>query len=111
MSDPHQMLLPGALPPVVGVATRGESPLKQRLRRAERRQRLRAYALIAPLLLFVLLSFLVPIGMMLANSVVDPVVAEVLPRTAALLERLPARAQVPDEPLFAALAEDMKAAA
>ncbi|WP_128002315.1 ABC transporter permease [Piscinibacter defluvii] len=114
MSDPHLVTFaaPAGLARAVGAdAADGRSPLKQRLRRAERRARLRAYALIAPLLLFILLSFLVPIGMMLVNSIHDPLVSDVLPRTARLLDRLPAQAQVPDEPAFAALAEDMKAAA
>lgn len=115
MSDPNLMLLPSALLAVATTARSGEGgadpALKRRLRVAERRARLRAYALIAPLFAFIALSFLVPIGMMLLNSVHDPVVSEVLPRTAALLEQMPARAQVPDEPVYAALAADMKAAA
>ena len=111
MSDPHLMSLPSPGVLVPALPGGGASALKARLRRAERRQRLRAYALIAPLLLFVLVSFLLPIGVMLADSVQDPVVSEVLPRTDALLGRLPAKAQVPGEPVFAALAADMKAAA
>jgi putative spermidine/putrescine transport system permease protein len=82
--------------------------LKRRLRRAELRQRLKAYGLILPLFVFMLLTFLVPIGLMLFNSVSDPVVADALPRSAPLLRAMPAEQGVPDEPLFAALAADMK---
>lgn len=84
--------------------------LKAKLRRAELRHRLRAYALILPLALFTLLTFLVPIALMLFNSIDDPVVADALPRSAALLRAQPAGSGVPDEPVFAALAADMKAA-
>lgn len=82
--------------------------LKSRLRHAELRKRIGAYALILPLALFTLLTFLVPIGLMLYNSVDDPVVAEALPRSSALLRVQPDDAGVPDEPVFEALAADMK---
>lgn len=84
--------------------------LKRKLRKAESRQRLRAYALILPLFLFTLLVFLVPIGLMLFNSAHDPVVHDALPRTSALLEAVPEGPQVPDELVFEALAADMKQA-
>ena len=87
------------------------SQLKARLRKAESRQRLRAYALILPLLVFTLITFLVPIGLMLYNSVHDPVVHDALPRTSALMKNIPQGAGVPDEAVFAALAADMKLAA
>lgn len=84
--------------------------LKIRLRKAESRQRLRAYALVLPLFLFTLLTFLVPIGLMLFNSTHDPVVHDALPRTSALLEALPEGPEIPDELMFEALAADMKQA-
>lgn len=84
--------------------------LKRKLRKAESRQRLRAYALILPLLLFTLLTFLVPIGQMLFNSTHDPVVHDALPRTSALLQTLPEGGDIPDEQVFQALASDMKQA-
>jgi len=82
--------------------------LRRRLHRAELRQRLRAYALVLPLLLFTLLTFLVPIGLMLVNSVHDPLVADTLKRSAPLLRALPTGTTSPDEAVFAALAADMK---
>lgn len=84
--------------------------LKRRLRLSELRQRLRAYALIAPLFLFTLLTFLVPIGMMLFNSVDDPVVTNAMPRFTMLLRTMPVSEDIPGEQTFAALAEDMKLA-
>lgn len=84
--------------------------LRSQLRRAELRQRLRAYALVLPLFLFTLLTFLVPIALMLVNSVHDPLVADNLPRSAPLLRAMPAGTTSPDEAVFAALAADMKQA-
>ena len=84
--------------------------LKHQLRRAEFRQRLRAYALVLPLFLFTLLTFLVPIALMLVNSVHDPLVADSLPRSAPLLRALPEGTASPEEDVFAALAADMKRA-
>ncbi len=84
--------------------------LKRRLRLSEFRQRVRAYALIAPLFLFTLLTFLVPIGMMLFSSVSDPVVTEAMPRFTQLVRSLPSDQRIPGEQVFTALAEDMKLA-
>ena len=55
--------------------------LGQRLRKAERRGHLWAYALIAPLFIFVALSFLLPLGTVLLNSVYDPIIPDNLART------------------------------
>lgn len=86
------------------------SLLRRQLRQAEFRQRLRAYALVLPLFIFTLLTFLVPIALMLVNSVHDPLVADSLPRSAPLLRALPEGTASPDETVFAALAADMKQA-
>ena len=89
-----------------------QTGLIRRLRQAEWRGRLRAYALIAPLFVFVALSFLLPLGSVLLNSVYDPVVPDGLPRTfKALADWNGPRDQVPPEPVFAALALDLKEAA
>jgi putative spermidine/putrescine transport system permease protein len=55
--------------------------LKQRLKHAERVNRWKAQALIAPLALFLLLVFLVPIAALLYKSVGNPEVVDGLPRT------------------------------
>ena len=53
--------------------------LKQRLARAERVNRWKAQALIAPLVLFLLLVFLVPIVALLYKSVGNPEVVNAMP--------------------------------
>lgn len=57
-------------------------PLKVRLRRAERLKKLKYGALIAPLVIFLFLTFLWPIAALLQKSVANPEVAAALPQTA-----------------------------
>ncbi|HYD32417.1 MAG TPA: ABC transporter permease, partial [Azospirillaceae bacterium] len=81
--------------------------LKANLRRAERRRVLRAFGLVAPLLVFLLFTFLLPIGGMLVRSVEDTELAEVWPRTASAIKPWDGR-DLPDEAVFQALAADLK---
>ena len=83
--------------------------LKSDLRRASRRHRTKALLLIAPLALFLLLTFLVPIGALLSRSVVDTEVAEILPTVSARLQSWNGTA-LPEDAVFAALATDVRAA-
>ena len=88
------------------------TPLKRSLAKALRMQKLRALMLIAPLLLFILVTFILPVGDMLFRSVDNRIVQEVLPGTVKALENWdPASPELPDEAVFAALAVDLKAAA
>ncbi|MEO0667835.1 MAG: ABC transporter permease [Pseudomonadota bacterium] len=82
------------------------TPLKRSLARALRRQKLRALGLIAPLLLFVLITFIVPIGNMLFRSVENDIVVNTLPDT---IQMLTAGEQegVPGEDVFTALYIDL----
>ena len=84
------------------------TPLKTSLRRALRAQKMRALMLVAPLLVFILVSFLFPIGDMLFRSVENQIVPETLPKTvAALADWDPASGELPGEPAFAALHDDL----
>ena len=88
------------------------TPLKKSLNRAMRRQKLRALALVAPLLIFVVVSFVLPIADMLFRSVENQIVSEILPRTVVELEGWDYDAgELPDENVFAALAGDLQIAA
>ncbi|MDF1748813.1 MAG: ABC transporter permease [Alphaproteobacteria bacterium] len=87
-------------------------PLKVSLARALRRQKIRALFLIAPLLIFVLISFIAPIADMLFRSVENTIVPDTLPKTVvALQEWDPATGEVPGESVFAALHADLLVAA
>ncbi len=85
-------------------------PLTQALSRSRRRARRQAFMLVLPLLLFVLLTFVVPIGQMLLRSVNNPGFSDNMPQISAWFAEHP-RGTTPDEPAFAALAADIAAAA
>ena len=68
------------------LTTADGTPLKQALARATRRNKIRAFILVAPLLAFVLVSFIIPIVDMLARSVDNPEVQAAIPETVALLK-------------------------
>ncbi|MGR3545481.1 MAG: ABC transporter permease [Roseovarius sp.] len=86
------------------------TPLKRSLRRALRAQKMRALALIAPLLIFVLLTFIAPIVDMLFRSVENQIVGNTLPMTVEELRDWEAT-EVPDEQVFRALFFDLFLAA
>jgi putative spermidine/putrescine transport system permease protein len=87
-----------------------QKSLAAQLKQSDRRAKLRSLALTAPLVLFLLVTFAAPIGAMLVRSVYNPEVTDIFPRLSAALAET-AAIGVPDEPVFAALAEDMKEAA
>lgn len=84
-------------------------PLKVRLARAERSRKLRALALILPLFLFVVVTFLIPLGRMAFKSVINEETIGRLELTQEALEGWDGTG-VPDEAAFAALAADLKTA-
>lgn len=86
-----------------------EVPLKTRLRRAERLKKLKYGALIAPLAIFLLLTFLWPIAALLTKSVDNPEIPAALPATLHQLAEWDGRA-LPHEGAYAALAADLSLA-
>jgi putative spermidine/putrescine transport system permease protein len=82
--------------------------LRRQLARADRRRKWRAFALTLPLLLFLLITFLVPIAALLKRAVENPEVANALPRTVVEL-RAWQRKDVPAPQAFAALVRDLGA--
>lgn len=80
--------------------------LRRQLARADRRRKLRAFSLTLPLLVFLLLTFLVPIASLLKRAVENPEVAGALPRTVAALGAWDRRS-VPAPEAFAALVADL----
>lgn len=82
--------------------------LEQSLRRALLRQKLRAFLLVAPLLAFVLLTFIAPIADMLYRAVDNTIVSETLPRTVeAVADWDESSNQPPEEDVFASLYYDL----
>ncbi len=85
------------------------TPLKVALARAERRERLKALALVAPLFAFIIFSFVVPIFIMLWNAVYDPDVSQNMPQTIQALNSWDGK-DLPSEEVYAAFVADMKEA-
>jgi len=94
--DQNQMLM-----------TQDGVPLKVSLKRSQRRSKMRAFMLVFPLLAFIFISFIVPIGSLFTRSVDDKLVNQVLPLTFEELKNWDGQT-VPDEPLFAAMFMDLK---
>src|SRR5512140_1126146 len=82
--------------------------LRRSLSRGERRHKLRAFSLTLPLLVFLLLTFLVPIAALLKRAVENPEVAHALPRTVAALQGWN-RESTPEPAAFAAITADLGA--
>ena len=80
--------------------------LRRGLARSERRRTRQGWLLLAPVLLFLAFTFIVPIGGMLWRSVADPELSQVLPLTVASLKHW-SGTEAPDEASFAALAQDL----
>lgn len=83
-------------------------PLKAALATAQVRAKRRAFLLVLPLLAFVVMSFVLPIGQMLHRSVHHDGFSSNAPRVSAWFAATDA-GTVPDEAAFAALAEDFRA--
>lgn len=81
-------------------------PLKSSLMRAQARLRRRALFLVLPLLIFVLVTFVFPIGQMLVRSVHNDAFPRNMPNLTAWFEATAPGTQ-PDEAAYAALAADL----
>ena len=81
-------------------------PLEVSLKKAERKNKLKAVALVAPLFLFILIIYVFPIGVMLFRSVDDRMITKMLPKTFAAMEAWDGE-DLPDEPVDNGLYEDL----
>jgi putative spermidine/putrescine transport system permease protein len=88
--------------------TAADPALAAAVRRSTRSQRGRAILLVAPLFVLLLVSFCLPIGVLLSRAIYDPTMHDALPRTAAALAASPGDG-VPEDGVFAALGEDLLA--
>jgi putative spermidine/putrescine transport system permease protein len=92
--------------PLMPLAAETPGPaLAAQLRRVERRKRLRAIALTLPLLIFLAVTFLVPLGALLVRAVENPEVAGTLSRTGSALAGWDREAAPPDAAYAAMLAD------
>ena len=56
-------------------------PLKESLKKSERKNKIRAILLVAPLLIFIFFTFVIPIGSMLTRSTDDSYINKIFPKT------------------------------
>ena len=81
--------------------------LKQKFKVVERRSTLRALALLAPLLCFLVAFYVIPIGSILYHAVEDTKVRKILPRTSISLATWDQK-NLPEEKIYADLVVDLK---
>ncbi|MDR3435539.1 ABC transporter permease [Telmatospirillum sp.] len=96
----------GVLAPPAGAALGDGTSLKVRLRRADRMRKVAAFGLVAPLLLFVIVSFALPIAGMLWRSVEDTELPTAMPRTLSALADWDGR-DLPSDAVYRAAAADL----
>ena len=82
-------------------------PLKISLQKSERRNKIRAFLLVTPLLFFILFTFLIPIGDMLLRSVDDSYINTVFPKTFEKYEKWD-RQDLPSEELYETMFFEIK---
>ncbi len=80
-------------------------PLELSLKKAERKNKLRALLLVAPLFLFLLITYVFPIGDMLFRSVDDRMITQMLPNTFKSLEKWDGK-ELPGEETYEAFYKD-----
>ncbi len=84
-------------------------PLKQSLKKSERRNKIRALLLVSPLLLFIFFTFVVPIGSMLTRSTDDSYINNIFPNTFKVYQKWD-RQGLPPEEVYAAMFLEVKKA-
>ena len=82
-------------------------PLKQKLMITTRRARIRALLLTAPLVVFLVISFVIPIGQMLFRSVYNPAGSNVLPSFSKSIRNWDEQG-LPSEEVFEDFVKDMQ---
>src|SRR5258706_13635321 len=92
-----------------GTDAAAAASLRRALARSRRRDQLQAAALVLPLFLFLLATFILPIGAMLGRALFDREIAEILPRVTAELARWDGK-ELPPAAAYAALIDDVRAA-
>ena len=82
------------------------TPLKKKLQQSLFRNKLRAFGLVSPLLIFLLFLFVLPIALLLWQGVYDPRFSNLMPETSNLLEDWDGVSE-PTEDMYAALVVDL----
>ena len=62
-------------------------PLEESLRKAEKKNKIKAFLLVAPLLFFLIITYIFPIGEMFTRSIDDRMITNMLPKTFKSMEK------------------------
>ncbi|MFN3278537.1 MAG: ABC transporter permease [Paracoccus hibiscisoli] len=109
--DPHAAIATTASGVGQGLLTTADGkPLARALVRSQRRARRRAFLLVLPLLAFVVITFVVPIGQMLQRSFYNDGFSANMPQVSAWFAATE-RGADPDDAAWTALAQDLVASA
>ena len=82
-------------------------PLSISLKKAERKNKIKAFLLVAPLLLFLLITYISPIGEMFTRSIDDRMITKMLPKTFKAMENWDGK-ELPPEEVYASFLSDYK---
>ena len=82
-------------------------PLEVSLKKAEKKNKIKAFFLVAPLLFFLFLTYVFPIGEMFTRSIDDKMVTNMLPKTFKAMEKWDGK-ELPPEEVFAGFYLDFK---
>ena len=82
-------------------------PLEVSLKKAEKKNKIKAFLLVAPLLFFILITYVFPIGGMLTRSIDDRMITKMLPKTYAAMENWDGK-ELPPEEVFKSFYLDYK---
>ena len=82
-------------------------PLSISLKKAERRNKIKAFLLVAPLLFFILISYVFPIGEMFVRSIDDKMITNMLPKTFISMQKWDGK-NLPSEEVFQSFYSDFK---
>ena len=82
-------------------------PLEESLKKAEKKNKIKAFLLVCPLLLFLIITYVFPIGDMLFRSVDDRMVTNMLPKTFKAMEQWDGK-ELPPEEVFEGFYLDYK---
>jgi len=82
-------------------------PLEKSLKKAEKINKIKAFLLVVPLLLFLIITYIAPIGELLTRSVDDKMITSMLPKTFKAMENWDGQ-ELPSEEVFASFLSDYK---
>ena len=83
-------------------------PLEVSLKKAEKKNKIKAFLLVAPLLLFLVITYVFPIGEMFSRSIDDKMITNMLPKTFKEMEKWDGK-ELPPEEVFTGFYYDYKA--